>query len=40
MMEGFLVALTLLSAPRGCGLVAGIFFTFSAFVMRALARLP
>jgi uncharacterized membrane protein len=38
-MERFLVALTLLRA-LGCGLVAGIFFTFSAFVMRALARLP
>jgi uncharacterized membrane protein len=37
-MEGFLVALTLLRAL--CGLVAGVFFTFSAFVMRALARLP
>ncbi len=24
----------------GCGLVAGIFFAFSAFVMKALARLP
>jgi uncharacterized membrane protein len=24
----------------GCGLVAGIFFAFSAFVMKALARIP
>lgn len=31
--------LTLLSA-LGCGLVAGIFFAFSAFVMKALAHLP
>lgn len=35
----FLSALTLLSA-LGSGLMAGIFFAFSAFVMRALARLP
>ncbi len=27
-------------AALGCGLVAGIFFAFSAFVMKALARLP
>jgi uncharacterized membrane protein len=32
-------ALTLVSA-LGSGLVAGAFFAFSAFVMRALARLP
>ena len=31
--------LTLFSAI-GCGLVAGIFFAFSTFVMKALARLP
>ena len=31
--------LTLLSA-LGCGLMGGVFFAFSAFVMRALARLP
>jgi len=31
-------ALTLLSA-LGCGLIAGVFFAFSAFVMKALARL-
>ena len=24
----------------GCGLIAGVFFTFSSFVMTALARLP
>ena len=28
------------SAALGCGLVAGVFFAFSAFVMRAFARLP
>jgi uncharacterized membrane protein len=34
-----LIALTLSSA-LGCGLVAGIFFAFSSFIMRALAKLP
>ena len=29
-----------LVAALGCGLVAGIFFAFSAFLMRALSRLP
>lgn len=38
-MDGFLFALTLFAA-LGCGVVAGVFFAFSAFVMRALARLP
>ncbi len=33
------VALPLVSA-LGCGLVAGVFFAFSTFVMQALARLP
>lgn len=28
------------AAAIGCGLVAGIFFAFSSFVMAALARLP
>lgn len=32
-------ALTLL-AILGCGLIAGVFFAFSAFVVKALARLP
>ncbi|HVG38357.1 MAG TPA: hypothetical protein VM870_03655, partial [Pyrinomonadaceae bacterium] len=27
-------------AALGCGLIAGIFFAFSSFVMSALARLP
>src|SRR5229473_1524614 len=38
-MTAFSFALTLLSA-LGCGLMAGVFFAFSAFVMKALARLP
>jgi uncharacterized membrane protein len=38
-MDNILFILTLVAA-LGCGLVAGIFFAFSAFVMRALAKLP
>ena len=38
-MDGFLFVLTLFAA-LGCGVVAGVFFAFSAFVMRALDRLP
>jgi uncharacterized membrane protein len=38
-MKGLLFALTLL-AVLGCGMMAGIFFAFSAFVMKALGRLP
>jgi uncharacterized membrane protein len=38
MIEGLLV-LTFLAA-LGSGLIAGVFFAFSAFVMSALARLP
>jgi hypothetical protein len=38
-MAGLLFALTLLGAI-GAGLVVGIFFAFSAFVMTALGRLP
>lgn len=34
-----LFTLTLL-ACLGCGLIAGVFFAFSSFVMKALARLP
>ncbi len=30
----------LLVAALGCGLIAGVFFAFSSFVMKALARLP
>jgi uncharacterized membrane protein len=37
-MDGFLVALTLVTA-LGCGISAGVFFAFSSFVMKALARL-
>ena len=29
-----------LFAALGCGLIAGVFFAFSAFVMKALGRLP
>ena len=39
MTDSFLSALTLVAA-LGCGLIAGVFFAFSAFVMAALARLP
>jgi uncharacterized membrane protein len=34
-----LYAATLLSA-LGCGLIGGVFFSFSSFVMKALAKLP
>lgn len=39
MNPGFLTTLPLVSA-LGCGLMAGVFFAFSAFVMNALARIP
>src|SRR5206468_8077903 len=39
MIDSWLFGLTLISA-LGCGLIAGVFFVFSAFVMKALARLP
>jgi uncharacterized membrane protein len=39
MSDRSVFALTLLSA-LGCGLVAGTFFAFSTFVMRALGNLP
>jgi len=39
MIDGFLSCLTFVAA-LGCGLMAGVFFAFSAFVMKALARLP
>jgi uncharacterized membrane protein len=38
-MEQLPSALALL-AVLGCGLIAGVFFAFSSFVMKALARLP
>jgi uncharacterized membrane protein len=39
MIDRLLLALTLLST-LGCGLIGGVFFAFSSFVMNALARLP
>ena len=39
MRESAYTVLTLATA-LGCGLIAGVFFAFSAFVMTALARLP
>jgi uncharacterized membrane protein len=39
MTDKVLFLLTLFSA-LGCGLVAGVFFAFSTFIMKALARLP
>jgi uncharacterized membrane protein len=39
MLDGVLFALTL-AAALGSGLIAGVFFAFSSFVMKALARLP
>ena len=39
MSDSLLLVLTLCSA-LGCGLVAGAFFAFSTFVMKALGRLP
>src|SRR5919106_3967514 len=38
-MSAILYAATLVTA-LGCGLVAGVFFAFSSFVMPALKRLP
>lgn len=38
-VDKLLFALTLFAA-LGCGLIAGVFFAFSAFVMKALGRLP
>ncbi len=39
MSDGLLRALTLIAA-LGCGLVGGMFFAFSTFIMKALKRLP
>jgi uncharacterized membrane protein len=39
MIDALLFTLTL-AAALGCGLIASVFFAFSAFVMGALARLP
>ena len=38
-VDRLLFILTLVTA-LGCGLIAGVFFAFSAFIMKALARLP
>jgi uncharacterized membrane protein len=38
-IDNFIFVLTLF-AVLGCGLIAGIFFAFSAFIMKALSRLP
>lgn len=35
-----LLSTSILAATLGCGLIAGVFFAFSAFVMKALAALP
>lgn len=39
-MTGDVYFVITLLAALGCGLMAGVFFAFSAFVMTALARLP
>src|SRR5215204_4121571 len=39
MLDDLNVALTV-AAALGCGVVAGVFFAFSSFVMAAFARLP
>lgn len=36
----FLVFVILVCAAVGSGLIAGVFFAFSAFIMKAFARLP
>jgi len=39
-MFGHVTVVLIIAAAIGCGLVAGIFFAFSSFVMAALGRLP
>lgn len=39
MIDNLFFAL-MFTAALGCGLVAGVFFAFSTFVMKALSRLP
>jgi uncharacterized membrane protein len=39
MVDQLFRALTIVTA-LGCGLIGGVFFAFSTFIMRALARLP
>jgi uncharacterized membrane protein len=40
LMHSLLSSIMNLSAALGCGLIAGVFWAFSNFVMPALARLP
>lgn len=39
-LEVSVLDLLLLGSALGCGLIAGVFFAFSTFVIRALGRLP
>ena len=39
MIDTLLFSLTVVTA-LGCGLIAGVFFAFSSFVMKALGRIP
>lgn len=39
-MSGTLLAVLTFCTALGCGLIAGAFFAFSTFIMKALARLP
>ena len=39
MVDNLLYTVILVSA-LGCGLIAGVFFAFSSFVMKALSRIP
>jgi uncharacterized membrane protein len=39
-MMGTWLGVLMFGTALGCGLIAGVFFAFSSFVMRALARLP
>ena len=39
-MTGTWLGVLMFGTALGCGLIAGVFFAFSAFVMKALARLP
>jgi uncharacterized membrane protein len=40
MANGSLLSSLTLASTLGCGLIAGAFFAFSTFVMKALSRLP
>lgn len=40
MMSDRLIFVLAFASALGCGLIAGAFFAFSSFVMKALARLP